>query len=475
MLATAAGFLFPAVSFAQLSIESRSAAPSGISSAFLERQRSLERENQRKLQESLPMAQKFRVDYGGWYNFYFFLFDDGFNSSRTLRQHELRMWASFSADQGVHRGYVRGRFEVEDWNPGDNFDPWDEDDGEGPELERGWYVFDLAQALRVYEGKDVPWELKVKAGRDLVYIGTGYAIDIPLDHVMIQGELFNLQTSYIVGQTPYWTENIDRSRPVSDHSERIFHIIEQRYVGWDNHEPFWYIAWQDDRTKENPNTWLQNYEYDSRYVGFGSTGELVDNLRYSTEWVFERGDSYGDRRFLHTNEIHAWGFDHRLDYIFRHPNEPVISLEYMFASGDSDRLGSPTNAEGGNTRDYTDNSFVGFGFRDTGISLSPRLSNIHIWRLGGSFKPFPEKESLKHLELGTDWYLYWKNHRAGAISDPLANRQSGYVGWEMDYYANWRITNDLSWTTRLGTFFPGKSFEDQTTRTFLLTGITWSF
>jgi len=467
--------LAPSV-FAQLSLESRSAPRNtGISSAFLERQRSLERENQRKLQKELPISQKFRLDYGGWYNFYFFLFDDGFNSSRTLRQHELRLWASFSADQGVHKGYVRGRFEFEDFNPGDNFDPNDEDDGEGPELERGWYVFDLAQALRVYEGMDIPWEMKVKLGRDLVYIGTGYAIDVPLDHIMIQGEFLDFQTTYILGQTPLWTENIDRSDPVEDRSERIFHIIEQKYVGWDNHEPFWYIAWQDDRTTESPNAPFQNYEYDSRYIGFGSTGELVENLRYSTEWVFERGDSYGDRRFLHTNEIDAWAFDHRFDYIFRTPYQPVVSLEYMFASGDPNRLGSPTNAEGGNTFDFTDNSFVGFGFRDTGIAFSPRLSNIHIWRMGGSFRPFPNKEALRNMEVGTDWYLYWKNRSSAAVSDPLANQQSGYLGWEMDYYTNWRITNDLAWTARFGMFFPGSAFEDQTTRTFLLTGLTWSF
>ena len=45
----------------------------------------------------------------------------------------------------------------------------------------------------------------------------------------------------------------------------------------------------------------------------------------------------------------------------------------------------------------------------------------------------------------------------------------------MDYYTNWRITSDLAWTARFGVFFPGSAFEDQTTRTFLLTGLTWSF
>lgn len=463
----------PSVASAQLGLN-QPAPRADLGSAFLERQRSLERENQRRLQESLPAAQKFRVDYGGWFNTYFYLFDDGIESSRTLRQYEGRLWLSFSADEGIHEGYARMRATYNDWNHGDNFFP-NHDDLDGPNLERGWYVFDIAKALRRDERFDLPIELKFKIGRDLVYAGTGFAIDLPLDHVMIQGEVLHFETTYIAGRTPASTENIDRSRPVADHSNRVFHIIETRYKGWSQHEPFVYIAWQDDHTSEDPPDLLQQYRYDSRYIGWGSTGELIENLRYSSEWVLERGKSYNDQRFMKRSEIKAWGFDHRLDYYFRHKMKPVISAQWMFASGDADRLGSPTNAKGGNRGDHVDNSFVGFGFRDTGLALAPRLSNIHVWRAGGSFRPFPESRFTRDLELGNDFYVFYKHHADAAISDPLADIQSGYLGWEMDYYANWRLTSDLAWTVRFGSFFPGRSFSDQTTRTFLLTGITWSF
>ena len=462
----------PAGALGQLGLDSR--PPGGISSAFLERQRSLERENERKLQQELPASQRFRLDWGGWYNFYFFLFDDGVVSSRTLREQELRLWASFNADRGIHQGYFRMRATFNDWNAGDSFTP-NEDDLDGPNLERGWYQIDVAKALRLYGGVEKPFELKFKIGRDLVHIGTGFALDIPLDHIMIQTEALNFQTTVIGGRTPTSVENIDRSRPVADHSDRHFWIIEERYKGWEQHEPFVYIAWQDDHTKEDPPDLLQQFRYDSRYVGFGSTGELIENLRYSTEWVIERGRSYSDQRFIKRNRIKAWGFDHRLDYFFRNKNKVVLSAEWMFASGDANRLGSPTNAAGGNRGDKTDRGFVGFGFRDTGIAFSPRLSNIHIWRLGGSFRPLPDIESVKDLELGSDWYLYYKNRSKAAVSDGLADRQSGYLGWEMDYFANYRILSDLAWTVRFGAFFPGKAFSDRTTRTFLLTGITWSF
>ena len=470
LLATGLAVLMPSQAIGQLGLDSDLRTP------ILARQRALERENERRLQQELPLSQKFRVDWGGWYNSYFFLYDDGVESSRTLRQNELRLWASFAADRGIHQGYARMRMTYRDWNHGDNDGiTAHENDLDGPNLERGWYQFDIAKALRVYGDAEIPFELKFKIGRDLVYVGTGYAIDLPLDHVMLQAEALNFETTFIAGKTPASTENIDRSRPVADHSNRAFFILEERYKGWDEHEPFFYIAWQDDRTSEDPPNLLQKYHYDSRYIGFGSTGELIDNLRYSTEWVIERGRSYNDQRFLKRSHIKAWGFDNRLDYFFRHKTKPVISGQWMFASGDSNRLGSPTNAEGGNRNDFVDRSFVGFGFRDTGLAFAPRLSNIHVWRLGGSFRPFPDVEIAKELELGTDWYLYYKHRSNAAVSDGLADRQSGYLGWEMDYYANYRIFSDLSWTIRFGTFFPGKAFSDRTTRTFLLTGITWSF
>jgi hypothetical protein len=473
-LVAAALFALTASVQAQLGLGQNQNQNFGTSNVFLERQRALERENDQKLQETLPTAQKFRVDSGGWFNFYFFLFDDGINSSRTLRQYEMRNWISFNADKGVHDGYIRVRTTFDDWNQGDEYGVHS-NDLNGPDLDRGWYQFDIAKALRLHTSSSAPFELKVKGGRDLVMIGTGYALDLTLDHVQLQGEYLNFETTVIYGRTPSSTENNDRSRPVADHSDRRFWIFQEKYKGFDKHEPFFYAAFQDDRTGEDPPNYLQNYKYDSEYYGFGSTGELIDNLHYGSEWVIERGTSYGDRRFLFKDNIKAWGCDQRLDYYFKHKTKPVLSAEYMFASGDANRLGSPTNSVGGNRIDKVDRSFDGFGFRDTGLSFAPRLSNINVWRAGGSFRPLPDCEATKELELGADYYLYYKNKAIAAVSDSTADEGAGYLGWEMDYYANYRILSDLAWTVRFGTFFPGSAFSDQSTRTFLLTGITWSF
>ena len=138
------------------------------------------------------------------------------------------------------------------------------------------------------------------------------------------------------------------------------------------------------------------------------------------------------------------GWDAGVEKLFDCPMRPRIAGEYMFGSGDGNRRYTPTGAKGGNRGNARDASFAGFGLRDTGISLAPQISNLHIWKLS-------------------------------AISDPTADMFNGYVGAEMDYFVNWRLSSDLSWTVRWGTFFPGGAYSDQYPRHFIFTGLTWSF
>jgi hypothetical protein len=292
--------------------------------------------------------------------------------------------------------------------------------------------------------------------------------------VQLRLEGSDLQVTGLIGRTVGSTEDFERSRPTT-RTRRAFFGAEARYRGLERHEPFAYVLWQVDHNRDSCFTPLQNYDYDSFYVGLGSEGEIVENLRYSTEWVYETGRSYGHRRFAKRDVIRAWAFDAELEYFFDAPRRPRASVEYMFASGDGGRLFSPTDSVGGNRGDFEDTGFNAFGWRDTGMSFAPRLSNLHAWRAGASFFALESSRGGGRLELGSDAYLFWKHHRDGAVSDPTATVQSGYLGWELDVYANWEITHDLACTARYGVFFPGKAFEDRTTRTFLLVGVTWSF
>lgn len=439
----------------------------------MNQQRETQEDLRRELDEQLPATQDIDFDFGGSYSFHLFIYDDGINSSRTFRRNDLRLWTRLAFDKGAHTIYARTRLSFLDFNTGDSFNGRD-NDWEGPNLERGYYQFDLRNAMRAYSGRHVDYNLTLKIGRDLASFGTGYVLSTPLDQVWVRGEHHDVAITGLIGRTVGSSYDLDSLRTVK-RTRRAFFGVEVRYLGFERHEPFAYVLWQRDHNHDAFQTPLQEFDYDSFYVGLGAEGELTTNLRYSTEWVYESGHSYGNRRFLHKDVIRAWAFDAELEYLFDTKGHPRASLEYMFASGDEDRLGSPTNAIGGNRYDRTDRGFNGFGWRDTGLSFAPTLSNIHIWRAGASFFPFEDSKLFRRLELGTDWFLYYKNHHTAAVSDFTADQASGYLGWEMDYFANWDITPDLAWTTRYGVFFPGRAFSDQTTRTFFLVGMTWRF
>ncbi|GAG27351.1 unnamed protein product, partial [marine sediment metagenome] len=50
---------------------------------FLQQQRQLEEYLRQELDRQLPVTQRLQLDWGGWFNYYTFLYDDGIESSRT--------------------------------------------------------------------------------------------------------------------------------------------------------------------------------------------------------------------------------------------------------------------------------------------------------------------------------------------------------------------------------------------------------
>lgn len=441
--------------------------------AFLNQQRAVQERLRRELDAEIGDAAKTSVDWGGWYSSYLFGFDDGVESSRTLRRNDLRLWGRVALDEGAHELYVRGLLSYLDFNSGDSYDGND-DDVEGPNLERGYYRFDLAKAIRAYEDRNIDYNLVLQAGRDLIQFGTGLALSTPLDHVLLQGTYQGWELTGLAGKSVGSTPDFDLSRTAT-RSHRDFFGAQLRYVNFEKHQPFTYLLSQRDRNSERVFRPFQEFDYDSYYFGLGSTGELLHRLRYSAEWVLETGKGYGEGRFLHKNDVRAWALNAELEYLFPGDHRPRVSVEYLFGSGDSDRTLTPTGTLGNRQPDFKDTGYIGFGYQDTGLSFTPRYSNLHLWRVGGSYYPWPGKGRLGRLELGADWYLFHKHHRDGAVSDPTAGESSGYLGWELDCFANWQFAPDLTWTGRFGVFFPGDAFEDRTTRTFALLGMTWSF
>lgn len=444
----------------------------GSGDSLLKQQRLIDEQLDQERKDIAPLDSLLDWQWGGWLEYYFFMFNDGVQSQRVYQRPGMSLWTRLSIDDGAHQIFARMRMTFDYFNPGDEYNR--RRDLVGPNLDRGWYQIDVGKAFRLTDPGD-PFQLRVRAGRQEVEFGTGYVLDLPLDSVVIDAQLSDFRVVGLIGKTIASYPNIDRSFPVANHSKRCFFGVQVSYEGLENHVPFAYALWNNDRTNEHPKNPLQNYAYDSAYFGLGSRGSIIHNLNYWVEGTFESGHSFGDGDFRGQDRIEAWGFDAGIEYLWDVPTRPFASAEYMFASGDSDRTFSPSSAAGGNYGDRHDTGFTGFGYRDTGLDSGLTNSNLHVWRMGAGFAPLEKIELCRDLEIGTNWFLYQKHHSRGAISDSTAGQFAGYVGWEMDYFVNWRLASDISWTMRWGAFFPGEAYQDRSTRNFLFTGLTWSF
>src|SRR6185295_7553807 len=106
----------------------------------------------------------------------------------------------------------------------------------------------------------------------------------------------------------------------------------------------------------------------------------------------------------------------------------------------------------------TDTSFLSFGFVQTGYSLFPRVSNIHILRFGGSIRPLESVELFHKLEVGAYGYFYRKAVAAEQISDSRSFLNNADIGKEVDVFLRWRIFSDLGFSVNYGCFFPGRAY-----------------
>ena len=426
-----------------------------------------------------PQAREEKIDYGGWLNAAFFNYDDApARIERQMRRYELRAWASMNL-KGVHRFYVRGLASFDDWSGGRH-------DEAGTEVERAWYQLNLTKLLENQSGKRPPIGVKIRLGRDFTTIGTALVLSTALDMGKIEVTAGDWEFMGFLGHTVRDSWNIDDSVAVANRQQRWISGAQVTYRGWNQHRPFVYFMHNDDNTDPSGSviTPGQKYEYNSDYIGIGSTGTLcLPNLRYSVEGVHEFGRTYSrptDGGLIpgQSDNIRAWAINAQIEYLFVDcPTKPRVGFEYLYASGDSDRATSPIGTDGGNLPGTTDHGFGAFGFRDLGIAFSPDISNIHVYAINASFFPLEHIEMFERMELGTKLFFYSRAHGSAPISDTTTTSQANRTGFEMDFFCNWRMTSDVALTVRYGSFFPGDAYNggDKSPRQFVYGGVVFSF
>jgi hypothetical protein len=428
-----------------------------------------------QLDQQTPESRDRTVDAGGWLSFAYFHYNDTVgHEDRSLRQFQIRPWGSVDL-QGAHQFYVRGLLNWNDWSHPPA--PIDQNSRFQGYVERAWYQFDLGKMIQSRGGEAPAANVIFKVGREYEEFGTGLALSMPMDLLEWRVILPNWEFKALLAKSIHDTDNpVDESSLVQDHQDRCFWGGQAMYTGLDRHRPFLYYFQQQDHTRPTFNDPFQSYDYSSQYVGAGSSGTVITpDLYYQTELVGETGETYSRNVTSGQSDICAWAYDGMLQYLFRSAMHPQVSAEYMTGSGDGDRLTSSSATVGGNQSGTKDNAFNGFGFRDTGVAFAPNLSNIHVYVAGASFFPLESVAWFKKMEVGAKTFFYNKANHDGPISDSALTNDDRWLGWEQDFYCDWRITSDLSWTIRYGIFQPGTAFVDRTSRNMLWTGFTLSF
>ncbi len=326
------------------------------------------------------------------------------------------------------------------------------DDNKGPELDMGYF------RLNFRDNKYLSGDLAV--GRQYIYLGRGITYSNIHDGVRLNAYFKKCFLKLFYTRNKPREDNIDVTVPGYDkQGKREFIGGEIAYTTLKNFVTYAYFLLQHDR--EDENTPQQNYNYNSQYIGAGFEGRLFNKkLEYWFEAIKEFGTSYTDTLLvpLAKKDVDAWALDAGVRYRWKHVLKPSLELEYAFGSGDKDRL-FVTDTQGGNM-EGKDKNFLYFGDFFAGYALAPRLSNLHIWKIDFSLKPFNYFKFGKNITAGLKYYVYRKDKPAGGIYDEEGWANSHDVGTEANGYFYWKLYKNIYLSSRYGIFFPGGAYAD---------------
>lgn len=427
---------------------------------LLEDERRREMNNRPRPDED--MHQTWLWDGGGWLHAEFDqLNDPPLRDTRTDRYVDLRLWGEIRYER-IYSVYARIRTDYTDFNSGDQFSGTEDNVFRSPHFDEVYVDADWTDYGRGWSAR---------AGRAFVSMGSG----------LIYNDLaYMLQGTYAedrwavrawVGHSIIHQQDIDQSIPHANKSYRGFFGAEGDYLLSGDHRAYGMVLVERDHNTDPVPS--QDYEYNASYVGVGARGTLWAGLGYSAEAVYEFGTT-ANAGTTDSSSISGFAALASLDYQFAGAMEPMLMLQYMYGSGDSDRT-SVTETAGGNESGTSDSQFLSFGYLQTGYSLFPRVSNIHILRMGGTIRPFESIPELHKLQVGVFGYVYRKARASSPISDPQSYLDSKDVGEEIDVTLRWRIFSDLGVSINYGCFFPGAAYLDDSARNFFSAGMTYSF
>lgn len=442
-----------------------------------EEDRLIEDEVQQELEQITkfipPPRKKFSIRFGGWLSSIFRNYtntDNDKDADESVDQkwfHEIRLWTKMSFFR-KYNIYLRVKNNYTDRTASSTNYSGIGDDYRGPTFDVGYF----STKIRV---KNRPVSLVI--GRQYVYIGRGITYRNVHDGIKTTFETANFFYKAFLTQTLPDADNIDTSQPEYEKKgDRLFYGLEMGYLGFPNSVVYGYFLRQRDKSPTYFPGDAQAYSYDSEYLGIGFEGEAA-KLGYAAEIIRETGKTYTDfDERIDRSDVSAWAYNFSLRYLFDVATHPLLEVEYAYGSGDEDRTSVVESTTGGNIYG-DDKNFLYFGTYYSGYALSPRLSNIQIYKIHLAFSPFERFDFGEGIVCGFKYYFYRKVKAEGGIYDSDATQPFKHIGHETDFYLYWNITPRLRWSFRYGVFFPGKAYPRNTNSNtrYLYTRVKYSF
>ncbi len=295
-------------------------------------------------------------------------------------------------------------------------------------------------------------------GRKYFNIGTGVVLNGRGDggellyfSRFVDIKVFGLYTGLLLkDNNPYSLS----SRDIADGSERIF-AGGQIATSAANQNLYAFGMAQIDLADEDAG---DKSRYNSQYYGAGANGVFLKDFFYYGEFIYETGKSYMGANEKST--IAAYAINSGINYYIPVKLNPVISIQYAYATGDKYRNNYTTGNRPGATGD--DKGFISFGTFSGGFALKPTLSNIQMFRGGASFAPFSQAQSpfLKKMTASVKYAYYMKVEKESPIKSGVASENNKNIGQGVDLALRWQIFYDMSFYVNYGLFLPGKAYDD---------------
>ncbi len=452
-----------------------SAFAQSIQEAQKVRLQKLQLEAQQVFDLRRSMAQCFLWDWGGSDTFTFNTYNDPVliddtsvrRKRRTMRTNTLNLWGNLNLDE-IHSFYLRLKLLYINYNRGDEYRStntqfkWNLEEG----VDECTYVINIDKAIEKYYKYTIPFQLRMTVGRFNTSLGSQLAYTKKTNGVQLDGQNKWVGFKIFGVRNLIDEENVDFSVPGFRSSKRFFYGTEIKYKGLKKHAPYMFALIQEDHSGENIEDPDQDYDYNSRYYGIGSRGQITNSLYYSIEGIMEDGRSNPEAGTAtdgtgltppDTENIEAWAFDASLHYSFNVITHPNLSVEYAFGTGDSDRSAKVVTTTPGNKEGTTDRNFLNFGYIDTGLSLAPRLSNLQMFKFGLSMTP-SEFIKKRNVSLNANFFLFRKDKKEAEISDNRAVNPRRNIGKEIDISVVWNAFSDLNVSVDYGRFYPGAAY-----------------